>query len=316
MFLGKPVNCIEEGHVSRRLPSIQSLIAFDAVAKNGGFTKAADDLCLTHGAITHRIRALEDFVGARLFSRSHSGARLTSDGIDLMESVGKALSLIESGCSPKNKRGHSSSVTISVLPHFASAWLLRRIQDFNEHHPDIDLRLDASYELASFSRGGVDVAIRYGPGNWPKLASIKLLDEEVFPVCSPSYAALRGPFSRPDQLSSAILLRYSREPWKPWFEAAGLPWKEPSEGPFYSDFGLLLDAAVMGFGIALGRKTIVENDLECGRLTTLFGEGIRAPFSYYIVYPRSSAPTPQTVEFIDWLRSNARGRDLDPEQFS
>jgi LysR family glycine cleavage system transcriptional activator len=291
--------------MARRLPSIQSLIAFEEVARYGSFTKASEHLCLTHGAISYRIRALENFVGATLFLRSHNGASLTDDGIVLMESVGKALSLIESTCSPKKGRACSSSVTISVLPHFASAWLLGRIQHFNERYPEIDLKLDASYELTSFNGNGIDVAIRYGMGNWPGLTSIKLLDEEVFPVCSPNYAARHGPFSKLDQLSNAILLRYTREPWKPWFEQAGLPWKEPDEGPIYSDFRLLIDAAVLGYGIALGRKTIVENTLESGRLIRLSAVGIRAAFAYYIVYPRNITPRPQVFGFINWLRNSA-----------
>lgn len=289
----------------RRLPSIQSLIAFEAVARYGSFTRASEELCLTHSAISHRIRVLENFVGATLFLRSHHSASLTDDGIVLMESVAKALSLIESAFTPKKTGACSSNITISVLPHFASAWLLGRIRHFNERYPEIDLKLDASYKLASFKGNEIDLAIRYGMGNWPGLTSIKILDEEVFPVCSPSYAATRGPFSKPDQLANAILLRYPREPWKPWFKEAGLPWKEPDEGPIYSDFGLLLDAAVLGYGIALGRKTIVENTLESGQLIRLFAAGIRTAFAYYIVYPHNMTPRPQVFEFIDWLRNSA-----------
>jgi len=287
--------------MASRLPPLQSLLAFEAAARHQSYSRAAEDLNLTHGAISHAIRGLEARLGMQLFRREGRRMLLTSEGQSLATKVRYGLRLLESAFDPEPARQVKRHLKVSVLPAFAGRWLVPRLPRFASVHPDIILDLHPSIELARLDeQDGMDVAIRYGSGGWPNLRQDKLMDEHVFPVCSPTYRMGELP-RHPSDLRECTLLRYSREPWSPWFAAAGLDWPEPKDGPNYRDATLLLDAAVAGQGIALARRALVSEDLRTSRLCRLFDLEVPGEYAYWFVSRTRDAAEPSIVAFREWM---------------
>jgi LysR family glycine cleavage system transcriptional activator len=189
---------------------------------------------------------------------------------------------------------------VSVIPSFAARWLLPRIGRFFAAHPEIDVDVSASNAIADFKREDVDVGIRNGLGVWPGLHVEFVLDDIYFPVCSPRLAGGRLP-ARPSDLSRYTLLRSEGDPWKPWFEAAGLDWPEPSRGPMYSDSSHTMQAAIEGQGIGLARTSLLGYDLRNGVLVRLFDIEVPAIRKYFLVYPPRLADAPKLIAFRQWL---------------
>lgn len=284
-----------------RIPSLQSLRALDAADRLGSYTAAAAELGLTHGAVSHRIRALEVELGQPLFIREGNGMQSTPEARRLLVPVRRALDLLNAAFP-----GHAAAsrqLKVSLLPSMASRWLVPRLGQFRTAHPDIELRIDARLEFAQLGAGGVDCAIRYGAGDWPGLHVSLLGDELLFPVCAPAYRRQHG-IDRPADLQKAVLLRHDHQHWQPWLAAAGLDWPEPQTGPLFSDTNLLLDAAVAGEGIVLARKRIVASELASGRLVRLFDTELTDRHRYFLVRShRVEASRRLAVEsFAQWLR--------------
>lgn len=226
---------------------------------------------------------------------------LTPDGQALATKVRYGLRLLESAFETERPRRGKHHITVSVLPAFAGRWLVPRLRQFTTTHPDIVLDLYPSIDLARLDeQDGIDVAIRYGPGGWPHLRQDKLMDEFVFPVCSPAYRTAEL-LKQPSDLRKCTLLRYSREPWSPWFAAAGLDWPEPKEGPIYRDAALLLDAAGAGQGVALARRALVSEDLRSGRLCRPFRLEVPGEYAYWFVSRTKNAAEPQIEAFREWM---------------
>lgn len=290
--------------MSSRIPPLQALLAFETAARHESYSRAADELHLTHGAISHAIRGLEERLGTPLFRREGHRMVLTAEGQTLAAKVRHGLRLLENAFdrSPAHSGAH---VRVSTLPAFASRWLVPRLHRFTAAHPEIALDLQATTELARFNRqDGIDVAIRYGPGGWPNLRQYKLMDERIFPVCSPGYRAGNLP-QRPEDLKDCTLLRYPREPWLNWFAAANLEWPEPADGPTYRDATVLLDAAVAGQGIALARAALVAEDIRAGWLRRLFTIDAPGGYAYWFVC-RATSPNEASIQaFRDWIVSEA-----------
>jgi len=282
------------------LPALQLLRGFEAAARHLSFTRAADELHITHGAISHQIKALESQLGTELFRREGRQMVLTEAGQILVLKIRQGLRLLEQAFEDASQRSNSGVLTISVLPAFAARWLIPRLTFFQEQHPEIELNLRTTRELANLEHDGVDVAIRYGPGGWPGLQQEKLMDEVVFPVCSPTYRGGRIPKS-PSELSRADLLRNPWQPWGPWFNAAGLDLVEPRRGASYSDAALLLEAAAEGLGIALARSMLVADDLQAGRLVRLFNISVPDAYAYYFVWSWNSRKQSVISQFRDWI---------------
>jgi LysR family glycine cleavage system transcriptional activator len=158
--------------------------------------------------------------------------------------------------------------------------------------------------LVDFSREDIDMALRYGPGHWPGLDAVKLMDEEIFPVCSPGFNGGALP-KQPRELAALPLLRDARQPWSDWFKSIGLELAEPERGPLYTEPSLVLQAAIAGQGVALARGALAKPAIEAGHLLRLFPRGARARFSYYIVYPPAAAAIPRVAAFRDWLLGQA-----------
>ena len=282
-----------------RIPPMQALRAFEAVARTGSLTKAAEGLHLTHGAISHQLKGLEEDLGVRLTERAGRGIRLTDEGARFATRVRVALSELAEAVREVTEHSNPRQFRVSVMPSFAARWLLPRIGRFFAAHRDIDLDVRATSVLVDFRRDDADAAIRYGGGNYADVISEHLLDDVYFPVCSHKIEG--GVPKRPSDLSRYLLLRSDSEVWQRWFRAAGLDWPEPTRGPMFNDDSHLMQAAIEGQGIALARSSLIGNDLVNGVLVRLFDIEVPSPWRYYLVYPASLAQSPKLAVFRKWL---------------
>lgn len=294
-----------------RLPAMQALRAFEATARTGSLTRAAAQLNLTHGAISHQIKALEEELGVALLERAGRGVRLTDEGERFAARVKAALAEIAEALREVAERRNPRQLRITVLPSFAARWLLPRIGRFIAAHREIDVDVRASNGLADFKHDDLDLGIRHGFGSWPGLVVEKLMDDVYFPVCSPRIAG--GVPKRPADLARYTLLRSEGEPWKPWFEAAGLDWDEPLRGSIFGDSSHTLHAAIEGQGVALARISLIGNDLATGALVRPFAIEIPSAKSHYLVYPPRLRDAAKVTLFRAWLFEElAKDRALNP----
>jgi LysR family glycine cleavage system transcriptional activator len=292
----------------RKLPPLSGLAAFEAVARHRSFTKAATELCLTHSAVSQRVGMLERHLKGQLFVRSNRSVELTAAGARYLETVRDALSRI-AAASEQFSESTAKLVRLSVVPAFASNWLIQRLAGFRERHPDIDLEIQSTPQLANVSSGEVDVAVRWGKGDWPGVEKRLLFRDTLFPVCSRAYRRKLGRMRQPADLRRAVLLRQSIQPWKPWFSAAGLDWPEPARGPSFTDSALMLQAAADGHGIALARQILAAPLLQAGRLVRVFDIGVTTDRAFYVIYPAYPPRRAEVAAFVDWIAQVASAPD-------
>lgn len=294
----------------RRLPSLNALRAFWAAAKHRSFAAAADELHVTASAVSLQIRQLEEELDMKLFDRTPKGLALTAEGNRLLPGINQAFdSLRGSIAALDDKPTHAASLTISVAPSFATKWLLPRLGAFLDRNPGIEVDVKADIELSDFAKDGIDLAIRYGAGNYPGLAVELLLRDRMFPVCSPELLMRHGQ-RNPDKVFSAAALLHDasadRDPsvpsWKMWLKAAGLDEIDWRKGPRFNQTALALDAALAGLGIALAPAVLIEADLAAGRLVRLASDELLGDFAYYIVHPSEKARAPAMQAFKAWLK--------------
>ena len=296
--------------MDRRTIPLETLRFFDAAARHLNFTRAGEELFVTHGAVSQRMKALEEHVGVTLFKRDGRAMRLTKPGQELrvrisaaLNDIGRAIEFV--------RGGDDRTLTVSVLPAFATRWLIPRLSRFNALHPDVDINIRASQSLIDFDRDGVDLAVRFGAGNWPGLHSEKLLEEELFPVHAPSLKAAAR-LSEPRQLLDLPLLHDERQPWSIWFNSIGIDPPRSLSGPIYSDANLLMEAALAGHGIALARTSFVAPDLDSGRLVRPFNQSAKTKFSHYVVYPIRSEGQEKIARFKEWILGEASKETQPP----
>ncbi len=290
--------------MTTRLPPLHTLRSFEAAARHLNFSRAGAELHVTHGAISHQMRALERELGMALFARRNRGVELTEPGRQLAGIVRDALDRIARGIA-ELRESQPRTLTVSVLPAFATHWLIPRLADFSRRHPEIDINLRASQSLVDFAKDGVDLAVRYGGGQWPGVTAVQLAQEDVFPVCSPHFNGGRLPRTLA-QLAAAPLLHSPLQPWEPWFRALGADVRPSRRGLSFSETDLLLRAAIDGLGIALSRRLLAQPDLDAGLLVRPVQHSVRADRSYYIVYPGAAEPPPRLLVFRDWLLQQAQ----------
>ncbi|MBU6156468.1 MAG: transcriptional regulator GcvA [Alphaproteobacteria bacterium] len=291
--------------MKRRLPPLNSLRAFESAARHLSFTKAADELAVTQSAVSHQVNALEEWAGVPLFKRQGRAMVLTEAAVKFLPAVSTALDQIAlAGRKLQAVDPTHGWLTVAVMPSFAAKWLVPRLADFHEKNPDMDVWI-ATFEAQTGALGSdIDVAIRYGRGDWPGLASVRIMSEELFPVCAPRLAA---GLKAPADLANATLLHDElREDWGMWFAAAGLTGVDTARGPGFDDSGLLIQAAIEGLGVALGRSVLVKGDLDAGRLVRPFDVALGAEFAYYLVYPPDLENAPKIETFRTWLLATAR----------
>ena len=284
------------------LPSLQTLRAFEAAARLHSYSRAAAELHLTHGAISHRIRELELLTGQKLFRREGNHMRPTLAANRLVPSVQQALALLSALFPPALAATPPLVLMISVMPSFARHWLLPRLDAFHVQQPDIRIELDMQLELVRPGADGIDAALRFGGGHWPGLHAEHLIREVMFPVCAPGYLA-QWQIKQPADLARCALLRHSWQPWTPWFRAAGLLLKEPDQAAVFDDAGELLEAAASGAGMALLRSVLVKDALLKGRLIAPFEIRIDLEHGYYFVFSAMPGPRSAAITlFKDWLQ--------------
>jgi LysR family glycine cleavage system transcriptional activator len=284
-----------------RLPPMQALRAFEAAARELSLTKAASALHVTHGAISHQIKALEDDLGVRLFERAGRGIRLTDEGERFAIRVRAAFGELSAAVQEIAERANPRRIRVSVTPSFAARWLLPRIGRFTAAHPNLDLDISANISVVDLARDDVDFAIRYGMGHWPGVISEFLSDDAFFPVCSPRIAG--GVPRKPEELPRYTLLRADDEYWAPWFRAVGVDLPEPDRGTSFNDSSHLLQAAIEGQGVALARRTLIGNDLRNRVLVKLFDVEIPGARKFYLVYLPRMAQSPKLAAFKSWLNA-------------
>jgi LysR family glycine cleavage system transcriptional activator len=295
---------------------LNALRAFETAARHRSFSAAAAELHVTPAAVGQLVRALENWLGAPLFLRGTSGrARLV-----LTETAERALPDIRAGferlalglerLKDESTRG---VLTVTVSPAFAAKWLLPRIDRFQAAWPDTDVRLLTSLQPVDFVAQRVDVGVRYGTGSWAGLAADKLMDEEVYPVCSPGLLREHRRLRKPDDLARETLLHdLSMEghagfpTWRNWLQKAGVTDAGTSRGMKINNSAAVLQAAIEGQGIALARSVMAHDDLATGRLVRLFPEmSFASALAYYVVYRPEYASLPKLIAFRDWLLEEA-----------
>ncbi|MFQ5985343.1 MAG: transcriptional regulator GcvA [Alphaproteobacteria bacterium] len=296
--------------MARRLPPLNALRAFEAAARHLSFTRAADELYVTHAAISHQVKALEERLGVELFRRLNRSVRLTDAGQAYLPVVRDAFDRIAEATERLRASDTTGALTVSTTHSFAVRWLVSRLGAFREKHPDIDVRLTPSLHLVDFAREEVDVAVRYGRGGWPGLRADRLLTLTVFLLCSPRLLEGRYPLRTPKDLRYHTLLHDDLgEDWRPWLLAAGVDGVDPTRGPRFHGASLVLQAAVEGQGVALTHSALAAADLAAGRLVKPFDISLPTDFAYYVVCPEASAERPKVAAFREWLLAEARGEE-------
>ncbi len=288
----------------RRTPALGSLRVFVAAARSQSVTGAAAALHLTHGAVSHQLRQLQDHLGIALFERHGRGLRLTAHGAAYAEELARAFADIDQATDRLLASRVYRRLRVSCMPSFAARWLLPRLGNFIARHPECDVEVQSSARLADIKGGEADVALRFGHGRYPGLNCRLLMKDWYYPVCSPDFHR-RHELNSPAQLITLPLLRSPDEHWLPWFSAAGLVIDEPQRGAIFDDSSLMLMAAASGQGVALARHTLAVDDLANGRLLRLFTTIIESPLAYYFLSRPADEEQPAVVSFRDWLFQEA-----------
>jgi len=295
---------------------LNALRAFEASARHGSFSAAAAELHVTPAAVGQLVRTLEDWLGTPLFHRSASGkVRLIPT-----EAAERALPDIRAGFDrlvlgiERLKEGSASGVlTVAVSPAFAAKWLLPRIESFQAAWPDTDVRLDTNLKPVDFVAQRIDIGVRYGTGSWPGLVADKLMDEEVYPVCSPAWLRKHPHLKKPGDLAGETLIHdlsmdsHTGFPtWAEWLQKAGAPKVAAARSMKINNSAAVLQTAIEGHGIALARSVMAHDDLVAGRLVRLFPDSAFAsPLAYYVIYRAECSSLPRLTAFRDWLMDEA-----------
>jgi LysR family transcriptional regulator, glycine cleavage system transcriptional activator len=289
----------------RRLPPLNALKAFEAAARHESFTRAADELCVTQGAVSQQVKALEVSLGITLFDRERQRLVITPAGREYLAVIRDALDRIAMGTERLVQSRGSGVLTVSTSPDFAAKWLVNRLGRFVECHPEIDLRVSATTHHVDFVREDIDIAVRHGDGKWPGLDAVRLCSEQLFPVCSPQLLSGRRCINTASDLLNFPLLRLEdSNAWTRWFEAAGVA-NAVVRGPTLNRASMLIDAAVDGQGIALARTALAARDMLNGRLIKPIDVSLRMANTYWIVCPKAASTTPKIETFRRWLLGEA-----------
>ncbi len=288
--------------MTRRLPSMQILQAFEAAARTGSMTQAADELHVTHGAVSHHVRKLESMLGGPLFHREGRQVRVTDEGQKLALELRKALRSMDAalGTVVERRRSARTVLRINADPELASPWLIPRLPRFQAEHPELNLSIETSTDDPDFERPDLDISLRYAFAPWPQYESVKLYEDRVIAVCSPALLATYPGLTLAD-VPRMPRLRYKRFSWSQWGEASGVEVDNPQEGPEFDSRALLIEAAVQGLGLGLTRSLIARDHLACGRLVQPFALSFPASYHCYAVCRADNAKIHAIREFRRWL---------------
>jgi LysR family transcriptional regulator, glycine cleavage system transcriptional activator len=287
-----------------RLPPLSDLVAFEAAARHRTFTVAAQELNVTQPAISRRIALLERDLGCKLFSRECKPFKLTPVGQNLFEALRSGLSRIESAVAEIRNSGLEKTITIRISSGLAFFWLTPRLPRLQAAFPDYRLRILSGEESQDVTDG--DIQLRFGLGNWPGMTVCKILDEDVFAVCSPLYlGARRVPLSLAEIQTERLLLLNEDETrwhtWRTWFAALGMPFQAKPSGPQFDSFILMTNATLAGHGIGLCWSGLLDTFLESGALVRVSEQSVGSDRGYYVTCPKSTDPTSPVWMVADWL---------------
>ncbi len=288
--------------MSRRLPPLNALKAFEAAARQLSFTRAAEELFVTQAAVSHQIKALEEHLGIKLFMRKNRSLLLTEEGQGYFYDIKDIFSQLMEATEKLLAKGAKGALSVSLPPTFAIQWLVPRLNQFSELHPEIDVRIKAVDQEADSLTDDVDIAIYYGRGNWPNVKADKLHTEYMVPVCSPMLINERKPLREPQDLVHHTLLHdMTRENWKEWMKSAGVKGINVNHGPIFSHSSMVLQAAIHGQGVALGHSILAKPEIDSGRLICPFNEVLVSKNAYYVVCRESQAELGKISAFRDWM---------------
>jgi LysR family glycine cleavage system transcriptional activator len=299
----------------RRLPPLNALRAFEAAARHLNFSRAADELTVTPGAVSQQIQNLEDYIGGPLFKRTPRGLLLTDTAQTALPALRDAFDNLAEAAALLTAQVEGRRLTITAAPSFAAKWLVPRLGRFEAAYPQVDVWLSADMDLVDFGAGEVDLAIRYGAGPYPGLETVRLMRETVVPVMSPELMA-QSPVNAPRDLAGHVLLHdgspdadESCPDWLMWLAARGVKSIDATRGPRFNQSSLVIEAAVGGRGVALAKRALAQDDLDAGRLVAPMRDATVVDFAYSLVHPKAKARLPQVKAFIGWLVAEAASHD-------
>jgi len=295
----------------RRLP-LASLRVFVAVAEQLSFTRAAQNLGITAGAVSMQVRSLEEYLQSPLFLRRGRVVQLTTEGSRLLPRVRSGLEELEHAIDEARIDRRSGALVVSMLASFLQQWLLPRLQDFSSKHAGIDLRCHTSADLVDFLHSDVQAAVRFGIGGWPQLHAEKILDEWLVPVCSKAMLAKHGPIRTRADLSRVPLLHAKTEPWKVWPDITLSSDEWAPRGASFDDSVTVIRAAEASHGFALARWSLAAHDISNGRLVVASPVIIPAPRAYFFVCPPSYVTLDKISTFRNWLREQGERAPKPP----
>jgi DNA-binding transcriptional LysR family regulator len=285
--------------MNARIPPIQCLHTFEALARLRSVTQASEELHVTPSAVSHRVRQLEEILGTKLFGRADFS--LTTQGSEYLAQVREglaALSRFPTKGAPAGKR----RLKVAVTPTFARSMLMKHIKQFCDAYPEIDLNLHVSIPLLDVVAEDADLTVRFGTGRYADVEHVCLVKDDVTPMASPAYLREVGPLETAEDLSKVRLIKSPLEPWRTWFAAHELDWPEPTDGSSFNDIGLMCDAASQGLGVALVRLRLGQPWLDSGALVRLFDRTVPSPHAHYLCWKAGAMERWEVAEFAGWLR--------------
>jgi len=299
----------------RKIPSLQALACFDAAARHQSYTRAAQELALTQGAVSRQLSALEEFVGVPLFKRTRHGVTLTERGSDYAAQVALRLQALEQDTlEVMSTQGRASVLHLAAVPTFATRWLIPRLPDLKRQQPELAVHIETRTRPFMFADTPFDCALFAGTpeqvANWAGTQAVKLFDEVVLPVCAPRLLGSSTGLS-PQDIAALPLLQQSTRPdaWRQWFEAQGIHAPQALAGARLELFSMTAAAAVHGLGLALVPRLLVDDELARGDLVVACDVPLASRRAYYLVYPERQDTAPATRLFLDWLRQTISAGD-------
>lgn len=294
----------------RPLPPLDLVRGFEAAARRLSFTQAAQELFVTQSAVSRQVQALEEFLGVKLFERRHKALELTEAGQTYYRAAAAALGELRAATQRLRESTRRHVLTVTTTGSFASIWLVPRLGRFRQAHPGIDVRIAATHLMLDLAREGIDVAIRDVPSGKEPPGSVRLVGERLCPVASPAYLReSKAPLAQPADLRHHVMLllhdpqgRWPWLSWAAWLEANGVADLVPGGTLAYDQYDQVVNAAVHGQGVALGRMSVVDSLVEEGRLVALFGKRMQVPRALHAIYAPGAENRPEARAFVDWLR--------------
>jgi LysR family transcriptional regulator, glycine cleavage system transcriptional activator len=305
---------------TRALPPLDLLRGFESAARHLSFTRAAAELFLTQSAVSRQIQALEAFVGVALFERRHKALALTGAGEAYYRAIAPTLDQIREATRRLRETRKSRVLTVTTTVSFASLWLVPRLARYRKEDPQVDVRITATHEVVDLEREGVDVAIRDCALARVPAGAVFLAGEHLAAVCTPEYARVakraKRPLDHPGDLGHHVLLnlhdtarRWPWLSWPAWFESMGVEDPTPAGVLIFDQYDQVIQAALLGQGVALGRMTLVRQHIHAKRLVALFGREQRLARGYHAIFAGTAGGSPEARRFVEWLRTEIQ-RDL------